>query len=542
MISKLFENFDYLSLIGIALIIYVTHYYYKYFYRINPLPGPFPFPLFGNLPQLYIWHGGNLKKFFGSNHKKYGDLFEFYFNGRFITLNKIEYIEKLLLASSKNPYIKKFSDKNCRGFHELGIMDKGILLNQDYKSWRYNRNFFSQAILSPRFVNEAPHLINKLFNELESYWDKLYLKEGVINENRNKTDVSTWFNLFTNDVIITLLTGERSYTMAGYFNELSDDEKAERPSALIDETVKFVHAIRKHFMGLLIFQFVPPFLRHYFPYFKNKSDDILQNIEFINQRMDAIIKRRREEIENTPLDKPLSNDLLTSIITANTPRDINYNKIDDKEVTRPMTDSEIRVIIFDGIIAGTDTTANTISFIVYYLAHHPDVKRKMLNEIDRIFQDDKTRPITENDIHNLKYCEAIVKEVSRIFSVANSFSRCLEKPDEIGGYQWPADTIIRINIDAIHNNEEYWEEPDKFNPDRWMVEGFEPKKNSFIMFGGGLRVCPGRKLAMIELVCLMVLLFRKYDIDLIDKKAPLKTESSIITACTELLVEIKLRN
>ncbi|CAB5348951.1 unnamed protein product [Rhizophagus irregularis] len=105
-----------------------------------------------------------------------------------------------------------------------------------------------------------------------------------------------------------------------------------------------------------------------------------------------------------------------------------------------MTDSEIRVIIFDGIIAGTDTTANTISFIVYYLAHHPDVKRKMLNEIDRIFQ------------------------------VANSFSRCLEKPDEIGGYQWPADTIIRINIDAIHNNEEYWDEPDKFNPDRWMVE------------------------------------------------------------------------
>jgi hypothetical protein len=43
MISKLFGNFDYLSLIGITLIIYVTHYYYKYFNRINPLPGPFPF-------------------------------------------------------------------------------------------------------------------------------------------------------------------------------------------------------------------------------------------------------------------------------------------------------------------------------------------------------------------------------------------------------------------------------------------------------------------------------------------------------------------
>ncbi|CAB4433152.1 unnamed protein product [Rhizophagus irregularis] len=150
---------------------------------------------------------------------------------------------------------------------------------------------------------------------------------------------------------------------------------------------------------------------------------------------------------------------------------------------RPMTDIEIRGIIFDGIVAGTDTTANTISYIIYYLAHNPDVKKKMLDEIDRIFQGDKTRPITENDLNNLKYCEAIAKEVSRIFSVVNSLPRCLERPEEIGGYQWPANTHVRINIDAIHHNSEYWEEPEKFNPDRWLDEGFEPKKNSFIAFG-----------------------------------------------------------
>ncbi|PKK55810.1 hypothetical protein RhiirC2_764555, partial [Rhizophagus irregularis] len=52
---------------------------------------------------------------------------------------------------------------------------------------------------------------------------------------------------------------------------------------------------------------------------------------------------------------------------------------------RPMTDLEIRVIIFNGIIAGNDTT-DTISFIVYYLANYPDVKKKIWNEIDRIFK------------------------------------------------------------------------------------------------------------------------------------------------------------
>ncbi|GBC05466.1 hypothetical protein RclHR1_06240002 [Rhizophagus clarus] len=527
--SKLFENIDYLSLIGIALIIYVTNYYYKYFTRINPLPGPFPYPFFA--------------------------------------LNRIEQSEKLLLSSSRNPFIKKHSTKDGKGFHELGILGKGLLFNQELKSWKYNRHFFTQAILSPKFANEAVHLINIIFNELEGYWDKLYLKEG---NNKNKMDISTWFNQFTNDMIFVILTGERSYTMAGYFNEISENEKAERPSALIDETVKFVRAIRNLFKGILMFQFVSPFLRHYFPYFKNKSDEVIQSLDFINQRMDSIIKRRRQEIENTPLDKPLSNDLLTTIIIADTPRDLSYNKNDDKEVMRPMTDLEIRGIIFDGIIAGTDTvniffsisllkffvlniifngfiyylkqTANTISYIIYYLANNPDVKKKMLNEIDRIFQGDKTRPITESDINNLKYCEAIVKEVSRIFSVVNSLPRCLEKSDEIGGYQWPPETIFRINIDAIHHNKEYWDEPDKFNPDRWLAEDFEPKKNSFIAFGRGLRICAGRKLAMVELVGLIALLFRKYEIDLVNKEAPLKTYSEAVTACTELLVEIKLRN
>ncbi|PKK41140.1 hypothetical protein RhiirC2_805013 [Rhizophagus irregularis] len=57
------------------------------------------------------------------------------------------------------------------------------------------------------------------------------------------------------------------------------------------------------------------------------------------------------------------------------------------------------------------------SLIVYYIAHNPDVKRKMLNEIENIFQGDKMRPITKDDFYNLRYCEAIVKEVARIHPV-----------------------------------------------------------------------------------------------------------------------------
>ncbi|PKY38468.1 cytochrome P450 [Rhizophagus irregularis] len=542
MVLKLFEKLeigDFLLFLSTILTIYVVQYYYKYFTRVNPLPGPFPFPFVGNLPQYYLWFNGENKKFYEYIYKKYGDICEVQFNERAIVLSRTEYIEKLLTPSTKNSHVVRFPDNE--GLEELGIEGKGILLNQDLKSWKYNRQFFSQAILSPKFTNEAIDWTNKLFNELEGYWNKLFLKEEIIKENKNKLDFAAWLHHYTNDMIIKILTGERSYSMAAYFDTLSD-EKSDHPLAIVDDSVKLVQALRKHLLGFIMFVNVSSFLRHYVPFFKNKADDLLQNVRFINNRLDEIIKRRRQTIENTPLNEPLTNDMLTSLITANTSRDVNHTKtVGGEALNRPMTDTEIRGIIFDGFLGGTDTTANTISFVTYYLAHNQDVKKKLIEEIDRIFQGDKTRPITENDFQKLKYCEAIVKEVSRVLTIAPVFTRYINKPDEIAGYKWPAGTMFRINADAIHYNKDYWEDPDKFNPDRWMAEGFESKKLSFLMFGGGLRLCPGRKLAMIELVCLIALLYRKYEIDLVDMNAPLKVINGGVTACGELLTKIKHR-
>jgi hypothetical protein len=166
-------------------------------------------------------------------------------------------------------------------------------------------------------------------------------------------------------MIINLITGERSYSMAALFNTLSD-EKAEHPLAIIEDSVKLVHAIRKYNTRIPWFELVPPFLRHYIPYFKNIADDSIQNVKYLNKRLDAIIKRRRKEIDNTPLDKPLSSDMLTSVITASTPRDFNRAKTVGGEVLRPMTDDEIFFIMLDGFLAGTDTVS-IIFFLFFFL-------------------------------------------------------------------------------------------------------------------------------------------------------------------------------
>jgi deoxycytidylate deaminase len=322
----------------------VAHYYYKYFTRINPLPGPFPFPFIGNLPQIYWQFNGNISMFYKYCYENYGDIHEVYSSVRTIVICRAEYLE---IFFSKNTHMMRF--QNHREYEELEIGGKGITLNNNFKAWALGHHFFNQTILSPKFTNETIDWTNKLFNELEIYWDKLYLKEEIIKANENKLNFSEWFNRYTNDMIITLLTGEISYSMATYFNTLSD-EKSDLPSAVVENHVEFFKALRKFFMGQALFFIIPPFLRHV-PYFKNIVDDAIQSMRIVNQRLDAIIKGRRQEIEDIPFNKLLPHDMLTSMIIKNTIRDIYYVKANENY--RPMTDAEIRANLRDGVLGGT---------------------------------------------------------------------------------------------------------------------------------------------------------------------------------------------
>jgi hypothetical protein len=321
---------------------YVVYYYYKYFTRVNPLPGPFPLPFIGVFPYV-IWFKGDLIMFYKYCHEKYGDIYELNNFIRSIVLCRAEYLEDVLSESTHEIRL-------CfEGLKDLGIGGKGMTCNNNFKTWIFNRHFFNQAIFSPKFTNEVIDWTNEHFNELESYWDKLYFKEEIIKENRNKLDFIKWFDHYTNDMIIKLLTGERSYSMAAYFHTLSD-EKSDHPPAIFNDSVKLFQAFHKLHVGCFFFSIISPFLRRYVPFLKSIADDILQNVDFINQKLDAIIKRRRQEIEDTPSNKPLSHDILTSMIIKNTFHD---NYIETYEINRSMTDSEIRANLLDGITSGT---------------------------------------------------------------------------------------------------------------------------------------------------------------------------------------------
>ena len=117
------------------------------------------------------------------------------------------------------------------------------------------------------------------------------------------------------------------------------------------------------------------------------------------------------------------------------------------------------------------------------------------------------------------------------------------KSDVVAGRTFPANTQFLIDMQGIHHSSS-WSDPETFNPDRWLTISTDIKlqKNTFLNFGNGSRVCPGKNLALIEIKTLMALLYRKYDVELVDKVSPVKYNYRFVKACDELKVKIKLRN
>jgi cytochrome P450 len=169
--------------------------------------------------------------------------------------------------------------------------------------------------------------------------------------------------------------------------------------------------------------------------------------------------------------------------------------------------------------------------------------------LDSVLGNDLTKPVTFKEIEELKYCDAIVKEVFRTFPVVFTLGRVNVKSDKVGGYVWPEGTSFQMLTSAIMKHDDYWTNPEKFDPDRFYNVEESDKyllekqhaKDAFRMWGGGIRICPGRKLAMIELKCLLALIYRKYDLELLDMNEPIKYKSAFLTSSEELLVKLKPR-
>jgi len=153
----------------------------------------------------------------------------------------------------------------------------------------------------------------------------------------------------------------------------------------------------------------------------------------------------------------------------------------------PMTDEQIIDEILILIFAGHETTANTLSWLLYLLATRRDVVERLRVSFDRLSVYDSPKD---------EYLAAVINEGMRMYPPAWMTDRVTLQDDRFGSYRYPGGTIIILFFYGLHRHKDYWEDPSAFRPDRFLGD---KRAKHFFPFGAGPRMCIGNNFAMAEM-------------------------------------------
>ncbi|KAI6206229.1 putative cytochrome P450 CYP13A8 [Aphelenchoides besseyi] len=166
-----------------------------------------------------------------------------------------------------------------------------------------------------------------------------------------------------------------------------------------------------------------------------------------------------------------------------------------------------QLLIF--LFAGFDTVANALSFMTQFLVLNPEVQERLRTEIESVIGDENPN---YEQLNQLKYTEAVIKETLRIYPLAAAVNsrRCM-KTTELDGVKIEAGTDVIVDVVSVHRDPKLWgSDAEAFRPERWIDENSSIPQNAFFGFGSGFRQCVGQRLGMIELKMALIYLLRRY--------------------------------
>ncbi|XP_047941657.1 premnaspirodiene oxygenase-like [Salvia hispanica] len=196
--------------------------------------------------------------------------------------------------------------------------------------------------------------------------------------------------------------------------------------------------------------------------------------------MDEIIERhRRNRVENGSGNNSEfgSEDLVDVFLRVQEEGNLNF----------PITNDSIKATLYDIFIGGTETSSTTIDWAMVELLRHPEAMAKAQAEVRRVLNENN------DGSHTFKYLKYVIKETLRLHPPAPVLPRACTDEQVINGYTIPEGQKVLFNIWAMHRDPEYWEDPEKFEPERFenISVDFLGGDHQFLPFGGGKRMCPG---------------------------------------------------
>ncbi|KAM4628765.1 cytochrome P450 2J2-like isoform 1-T1 [Polymixia lowei] len=170
----------------------------------------------------------------------------------------------------------------------------------------------------------------------------------------------------------------------------------------------------------------------------------------------------------------------------------------------------LKVCTLDLIEAGTESAATTLRWALVYMMNYPEIQQKVQAEIDRVIGQSRQPNMTDRP--NMPYTDAVIHETQRIGNIVPlGFPKMASKDTTLGGYFIPKGTGVMMNLSSVLFDKNEWANPDTFNPEHFLdSEGQFCKREAFLPFSAGKRVCLGENLARMELFHLFVSLLQRF--------------------------------
>ncbi|KAK4487811.1 hypothetical protein RD792_005497 [Penstemon davidsonii] len=244
----------------------------------------------------------------------------------------------------------------------------------------------------------------------------------------------------------------------------------------------------------------------------------INKVNGCDSTLNRIVKERDEfldDVINENLDK--SGTMLTGETFIGTLLGLYNGETHASSITK----DSIKAILLDVIAAGTLSSATTIEWGMTELIRHPDVMKKLQDEIRGIMNGRKC--IIDSDLEKMQYLKVVIKEIFRHHPPVPLFPREAREDVNMMGYNIPARaSIILLNTYAINHDPVAWDEPELFKPERFVNSSIDFKGFNFelIPFGSGRRVCPGLAFAAASIEHIIANLVYKFDWVLPDGAKP----------------------
>jgi len=234
--------------------------------------------------------------------------------------------------------------------------------------------------------------------------------------------------------------------------------------------------------------------------------------EKLDKLVYSLIKERREGFESNIKSY---NDLLTHLLQAQDSTVDNITSTSDtsRSFSR-MSDIQVRDEVMTIFIAGHETTANALTWTFYLLSQNPNIEKKLLDELGSVINSNKIP--TVDDMPKLKFTEKVLRESMRLYPPVWTIGRSVNNEYTLGKYTIPAGSTILMSQYVMHHDPRYYNEPERFDPERWSSDTRSSlPRFSYFPFGGGIRACIGEPFAWMEGILVLSTIIRQWKMRLV---------------------------